>query len=618
MVKRCWVKGLGVIVGAAVLGGYGLNYFLTKDLKLPPYQPVDVHWTDQNWTSADWNWFYHASQGTSFELVVPYTWFMALEQPRLSLGALPLLTAPDYIQRFGFLPSERGAHNPDGLPVGFSRDPNYKDPITGKTEDVIGFTCAACHTGQVNFQGKGIRIEGGPAMAHMGKFRNAVGISMLITRYDPWRFERFAGRVLGEGASAEQKAQLKQQVAALVSEGKALRDRDISRNLYPVDEGFARLDALGRIGNFVFGSEVSEANLLPATAPVNFPHIWNSSWFEWVQYNGSIKQPMTRNAGEAMGVFARVNFDPNSPRLYDSTINVENLYAIEMRLRGDNVFSPNEPPRFKGLDAPKWPEDILGKIDRTRAAAGRELYVKHCQECHLPPPDSPAFFDQKYWTEADKYGFRYLKLNMKNLGVIGTDGNTVMNWWNAVVNLGPLADKLKTDINQRLDPFVGYGSGGAVTPAGVALPLLVQKAVERRYQQAGIPQDRWGELDGYRPNEVRAPLGYKARPLNGVWATAPFLHNGAVPSVYQMLLPAAQRDTTFYLGSKEYDPVHLGYSTEPLEGGFQLDTRLSGNRNTGHEFRGSPENWRTLGVGVIGPELSEEERFALIEFLKTL
>lgn len=612
------VKGVVALAALAAAGLYGVNYLLTKDLKLPPYQPVEVHWTDQNWKPADWDWFYHASQGTSFELPVPYSWFMALEQPRIALGEIPLLTAPDYIQRFGFLPSEKGPSNPDGLPVGFARDSQFHDPVSGKTKDVIGFTCAACHTGQVNYQGKGIRIEGGPAMAHMGKFRTAVGVSMLITRYDPLRFDRFARRVLGEGAGAEQKAELKQQLDELVKQGKAQKDLESARKLYPVDEGFARLDALGRIGNYVFGTEISQANLLPATAPVNFPHIWNSSWYDWVQYNASIKQPMTRNAGEAMGVFARVNFDQNSPRLFDSTINVDNLYAIEMRLRGDNVFSANEPPRFKGLDAPKWPEEVLGKIDRAKAERGKQLYAQHCQGCHLPPPNTPEFFDAKYWTEQDGYGFKYLKLRVKNLADIGTDGNTAMNWWNAVVNLGPLGEKLKADINQRLDPFVGYGSGGAITPAGVALPLLVQKSVERRYEQQGIPRERWAELDGYRPNEVRAPLGYKARPLNGMWATAPFLHNGSVPNVYQLLLPVAQRDKAFYLGSKEYDPVHLGYSTAPLEGGFKLDTSLSGNRNTGHEFKGGPDSWRSGEPGVIGPELTDDERYALIEFLKTL
>jgi len=90
-----------------------------------------------------------------------------------------------------------------------------------------------------------------------------------------------------------------------------------------------------------------------------------------------------------------------------------------------------------------------------------------------------------------------------------------------------------------------------------------------------------------------------------------------VPSLYQMLLPAEQRDKTFYVGSREFDPKNVGYSTAKFEGGFEFQTDQPndphpGNSNAGHEFRNMP------GKGVIGPELSDEERWAIIEYLKTL
>jgi len=618
-------KSVVAIAGIAAAGLWAADGYLTRDLTLPPYQAVVIHRTAQNWQPEDWNWFHHASQGTALELVIPYKWFLALEQPRISLGELPRLSDPAYIQRFGFLPSEKDENNPDGLPVGFARTPEYRNPVSGKTEDVIGFTCAACHTGQVNYQGKGVRIEGGPAMINMAKFRAAAGVSVLITRYDSFRYDRFAKRVLGDNASPEAREQLKRDLIALFDEGEKLRERNKRLKLYPVEEGFARLDALGRIGNFVFGTELGESNLLPADAPVNFPPIWNAPWFEWVQYNGSIKQAMTRNAGEAMGVFARVDLRADSGTLFESTIAVRTLYEIETRLRGPNVFQPGEKPRFRGLDAPKWPEEILGKIDRAgKAEKGRALYVKNCQACHLPAPDTAEFFDAKHWTEPDRYGNKYLKLRLLDVYDIGTDPAAAMNWYKAVVNLGQLGQRLKGDINKRLDSYLGKGAGGSYTPVGVALPLLVEKTVEKRYQRLGIPPNKWDEMNGNRANEVRAPLAYKARPLNGVWATAPYLHNGSVPTIYQMLLPVEKRDKTFYLGSREYDPVHLGYQTKPIEGGFLLDTRQLGNRNTGHQFRGSQESWRATeasGVftgGVIGPELTDDERMALIEYLKTL
>jgi hypothetical protein len=105
--------------------------------------------------------------------------------------------------------------------------------------------------------------------------------------------------------------------------------------------------------------------------------------------------------------------------------------------------------------------------------------------------------------------------------------------------------------------------------------------------------------------------------LSGLWATPPFLHNGSVPNLYQMLVPADQRDKTFYTGSREFDPKYVGFKTNKFEGAFEFrsdqpDDPHPGNSNAGHEFRNG------AGKGIIGPELSDEERWAIIEYLKTL
>ena len=120
-------------------------------------------------------------------------------------------------------------------------------------------------------------------------------------------------------------------------------------------------------------------------------------------------------------------------------------------------------------------------------------------------------------------------------------------------------------------------------------------------------------MNGYRPNGISAPMSYRTRPLDGIWAAPPYLHNGSVPDLYALLSPAIERLSAFWLGSREYDPVRVGYRTDPFEGGFQLDTRLAGNSNKGHEFNEGPK-----GNGIIGPRLAPEDRFAIIEYLKTL
>ncbi|MCY1432981.1 hypothetical protein D9M71_489990 [compost metagenome] len=110
--------------------------------------------------------------------------------------------------------------------------------------------------------------------------------------------------------------------------------------------------------------------------------------------------------------------------------------------------------------------------------------------------------------------------------------------------------------------------------------------------------------------ELRA---YKARPLDGIWATPPYLHNGSVPNLFQLLSPVAERDSQFYVGTFEYDPKFVGYRTERFPGGFLYKTSVTGNSNRGHEFRDGCRK-----DGVIGRALSPEERWALVEYLKVL
>lgn len=106
------------------------------------------------------------------------------------------------------------------------------------------------------------------------------------------------------------------------------------------------------------------------------------------------------------------------------------------------------------------------------------------------------------------------------------------------------------------------------------------------------------------PKGTKTPNALKARPLDGIWATAPYLHNGSVPTLYDLLLPVDQRLATFYIGSREFDPVKVGYVTTGGPDTFLFDTSLLGNHNIGH----------TYGTA----ELSDTEREELVEYLKSL
>jgi len=164
---------------------------------------------------------------------------------------------------------------------------------------------------------------------------------------------------------------------------------------------------------------------------------------------------------------------------------------------------------------------------------------------------------------------------------------------------------------------------------GAALNLVGIMIKNRYYADHAIDYATQQCLEGFGALDLPQVVeGYKARPLEGVWATAPYLHNGSVPTLYQMLLPPERRDKKFFVGRREYDPVHVGFVTAPEnedDDGFWLDTTEKGNSNRGHAFAADAATWRAyladpkahpLARGVIGPEFTDDERYALIEYLK--
>ena len=415
---------------------------------LPELAPIkEARWLDQNWSTENRHWFHHASQGTK-TFPVPYAWFVALEQPGIHLLTRPgLLKDSRYLERFGFLPSPKTIHtdeaslrrfgyvasdamteptpasvpglrptvaeNFDGLPVGFARMTGVANAVTGEPEpDMIGLTCAACHTGHINYKGVSVRFDGGPGMLNLQKLERATGLSILSTLYVPGRFKRFATRVLGRDATAAEGDELKRGLSKVgdfvLGQANALEKTLKDKRQADIEEGYGRLDALNRIGNQVFYTDLVmnnltgfENNLHARDAPVSFPPIWTVPWLLWAQYDGSIEQPLIRNAGEALGVSALVNLSPDSPldALFRSSVAIENLDRIEKMLRGPDPFSQN-PRGFGGLKSPKWPSQIFPndpawKIDPARVSKGRALYADICVECHLGPIDDPEF-DRQY------------------------------------------------------------------------------------------------------------------------------------------------------------------------------------------------------------------------------
>lgn len=666
---------------------------------LPALAPVkSAHWLEQNWSTEDRHWFHHASQGTA-TFPVPYAWFMALEQSGLHLFSRPgMLADPRYLERFGFIPSPKTvradaetlrrfgfvntpgvktmpapvtvaglrptpADNFDGLPVGFSRMTPVINPGTGQpSPDRIGLTCAACHTGSIRYKDVSVRFDGGAAMLELRKLESATGLSVLYTLYVPGRFDRFADRVLGPESSKEDRDKLKQGLKRVGDFLKGQIDiaakTEKATGLKDTAEGYGRLDALNRIGNQVFYTDLVagglsgfEGNWHANNAPVSYPPVWTVPWFWWAQYDASIEQPLIRNAGEALGVFALVNLSPDHPpeKLFSSSVALENLVRIEAMLRGPDPFGL-KPKDFSGLTSPTWPahlfpNDDAWKIKPDRVARGRVLYAEICTECHLGPVKDPqfdtqfpdkSFWSDKRWTQDPKGGW-VLNEVQKQVAHMGTDPAQANVLQTREVQVPGFLDlQPARDLGERwkCKNLASYSS--TKMPFSIALMIVVDKVAQKWIKDNNLQEPAISELWGDRsncPNPDATPEKpiYRARPLNGVWATAPYIHNGSVPSLYWMLKPAAERPKQFCLGARDFDPQDVGFRVAP--GGdsscktgetmFQMTGSdgkdIHGNSVMGHSLEADKaQDMKTYKNGVIGRMLTDDERYDLIEYLKTL
>ncbi len=114
---------------------------------------------------------------------------------------------------------------------------------------------------------------------------------------------------------------------------------------------------------------------------------------------------------------------------------------------------------------------------------------------------------------------------------------------------------------------------------------------------------------GERFSHFRKTYGYANMPLDGLWLRAPYLHNGSVPTLRDLLEPSTRRPKTFYRGYDVYDQAKVGFvSTRDQESGrpfFKFDTTVAGNSNVGHEGK------------QYGTDLPPDDKAALVEYLKT-
>jgi hypothetical protein len=597
---------------------------------------LDMLRLDQGWSEDERQHYYKMTQGT---LIIPYSWFFALEQPPtyrlfgpIAIDNKNMLSDPEFLSRYRLLPDLNLLNNPDRLPVGLTKDvipdKDVADLGLGHKE-WLSYSCAACHTGQIVYKGMGIRVDGGTSQWNFTAFNTLLANALLATRAIPSKFQRFADRILvmeGRPVNDDGRAEIKQEVDLFLKSPVIKNGIEaIFQGTYPTVEGFGRMDALGRGANGQF-DQLDSGNIHVADAPVSIPPVWFTHEYDWVQSPALINQPLGRNITESWGVNATVDLTSNDPaHLYSSTQSIYKLVWLE------TVASL--------LQSPKWPEGVFGSVNWESAKRGKYLYEEKVFENALSPSEEElwpnptrtskglcARCHAPALTPAGEYpdNKRFIQLPMYKLDVLGTDPLDAQNFAARTVLTGPLKDKLF--------------SGQAQVGIGEALQLTTTQIMQKKFIELKIPPEEQVALSGYRPNDFRAPLAYPARPLAGYWATAPYLHNGSVPNLYQLLSPVKERDREFYIGNPEFDPTKVGYSTAQFKNGFLFTTKrtffeavknyfvtlfqgnptfaieVAGNSNGGHEFRNAPKGT----PGVIGPALSPQDRMDIIEYMKVM
>lgn len=487
------------------------------------------------------------------------------------------------MERFGFIPDAESASNPHGLPIGLtvvrSRDKSHIGL------EVVGLNCATCHVAELTYQGKKLLIDGAPSLVDLQSYQVEFKDSLDATLRDPLKalaLVRAVDRELqvgdtpptdssssyasdpvaksaGDVAAAptadrsfhsvsSRTADAASPTAALQGRTFALRfQRDLAlfkARLAYVKNGKLLVDGTepgpGRVDAFGAARNLLfPRDAMKMQSPVSFPFIWD------------VPDTTQQRSGTAI---VWIHYDGNTNSILERNIGqalgmgaVFDPKTFESTLRIENLHRL-EVLTHK-LAAPKWPADILGPIDDMKAKAGEKIFNDTCRNCH--------------------------QNNLYPLTDVGTDP-------------------------QRANSFGQPVNKGIPFPAAVKPILDGLKA--RAFIDDGISTADQATMDA-NPVIWRAPGEYLARPLTGAWATAPYLHNGSVPTIWHLLHPA-DRPAKFIVGNREYDPGKLGYST--TGSGWTFDTSQPGNSNIGHTG------------DKYGTNLTEDQKADLLEYLKTI
>jgi hypothetical protein len=495
------------------------------------------------WTDAVRNSYYIEDQGVQS---IPYSWLTSLND----VSGMPFLE--DNLQRYGYLPIEGRK-----LPVGFALGRDTAKILS------VGMNCAACHTRQIKVGVNNYRIDGAASLANAENYTKDLETALTATLNDQVKLEQFLDKIIAASEKngdpvINDRTSLRKKVIKFQQDFSTFNRLSLpSANMW----GVGRLDAMNQIYNRFAGICISPStdvmitsNISPANKPVRAPFIWNAQFQDYVLWgstsvNGNPNQALFRNTSECMGIGAQFRPVPTSSMadgfdyLAVNTINFNGLQALEGYV---NKMGP-----------PKWP----WVVNKSLEAQGATIFGANCASCHGKKPGESRPPSTTTWATTTEN--------------VGTD-----TWYyNSLArtgNPGVLSTMFRPN----------------------TLISIISKTVTTKILKQYQPSITFIE-------STKSPVEgkYESRVLEGIWAAGPYLHNGSVPTLEDLLKPASERPATFYVGVN-FDTAKVGLSSiQPVRVGYQYNTSVVGNSKAGHEF---------------GTKLSTQDRAALLEYLKTL
>lgn len=571
----------------------------------------------QGLSSSDIAYWNSASIGSR---LIPLVWLRSLEGAETE----SLFLHSEAFENAGYIARSSSSAE---LPIGFAidRQSDSKFVFTklrwygaqsgnpAKAEPWVGWTCSGCHTSTLDYQGHREIILGGSSTGNLQGLVDDLLKAARVTLKTPAKWDRFSRRVLASRYSVENDNMLRKAVADWIVRIETTTQPD-GRS---VDHGHGRTDAFGHIANSVIQfAKADAADMSKLGAPVSYPHLWNAHRQNRLQWNGAAVNTnvafnkdakidigaLARNASSAIGTFGEIvvpdGAQPHTPGIgFKSSLNISNLKKLESLL-----------PKIK---TPKWPT-FLPPVNVTLALEGQGLFKRHCASCHSSDQANGS-------SPGVERMVRLAVLEPRHV----TDPTMACNAVEHAMKVGKF---------KGVKEYYLFGRDiGETENFSLLLKTVMASALVRKTPKlmSAVPSFVSGALGGHDQDDdleallsferesVCGPNGsinaaYKARPLEGIWATAPYLHNGSVPTLYDMLLPASKRPRSFWVGPGEFDPVKVGLEESQLNTNrltlFQTHDAaglpVQGNSNVGHEF----------GVDLF----SERDRLALVEYLKSL